>query len=102
MTSIESHSDQDPSSDLDSFCGNVVSLKRHEPILRRILQTPTGCWMSLANSINCERVPVQGLFATWLAAPGNEGSCIVLFFVPSEAWFFNAVYYNRESLLSSE
>jgi hypothetical protein len=88
---------EDPTDTLSNWCADLVSLRRLEPGMVRLLSdTAPGVW-----------VPVRDLYATagvdgptgdlpaasWLPGPGGDaGVAVIVFSDPDEGWSMTADY----------
>jgi hypothetical protein len=89
---------------LDSFCADLLSLKRCEAFpLHLLIGKRTGEWVRVRDlclqiGLDADNVPAD-LVAAWLPDPaGNEGYAVILFYEEQSLWSM-AASYNRQRLL---
>jgi hypothetical protein len=89
---------------LNNFCVDLVSEKRTEPFVIRLLtNTQAGEWVRVDEVCAAIGLAVEGvdteLFATRLADPvGDEGYSLIVFYDNASLWTM-AARYNRQRLL---
>lgn len=76
---------------LSNLCADVVSEKRHEPLLLNLFRdTPAGEWVPLRDLAGSGEYPVT-LAASWVRTPDAEYA-MVLFFDSETLWSMHADY----------
>ena len=89
----------EPFDHLSNLCADVVSEKRHEPLLLSLFRdTPAGEWVPLRELAGSGEYPFT-LAASWVKTPDAEYA-MVLFFDSETLWSMHADY-NLSRLLRS-
>jgi hypothetical protein len=91
---------------LDSWASDLVSQKRNEPCVKRLLAAPAGSWISaerLVGNQTEDQVPdMRDVSICWLSDPKHNENYVVIVFYCTRSFKTFGALFNRKQLVERE